>query len=272
MISCVTFETAMVAEPIGSYRVNKAHLIHWESGRGTEKDRIYREFYDEAVRRIGGFGEVEVCEHLEKVYEFSDMLRTVLSIIEAEQAEDGGTEIFINISAGSSEYTAAAVIAAMMNPGVTPFSVRTRAFTVDTPEEIRKAYYDDGDPPRPIGLTREIKDVDEIPRYHIEMPKRHLVVGLRILAGRLDANRPTSSRYMVHEFKRTGVWFRDTHLPLPDKPVQNQKEAVYYHRDFVVRWKEAGWAEDDELIRKRLRLTAEGRRVIATFHTGQAGC
>lgn len=272
MIACVTFETAMVVEPIHSYRVNKAHLIHWDSGRGTEKDRIYREFYDEVVRRIGGSGDVEVCEHVEKVYEFSDMLRTVLEIIDAESGSGRGPEIFVNISAGSSEYTAAAVIASMMNPGVTPFSVRTKSFTVDTPAEIRKAYYDDGDPPKPIGLTREIKDVDEIPKYSIEMPKRHLVVGLRLLSERLEANRPTSSRYMVHEFKRTGVWFRDTHLPIPDKPVRDQKEAVYYHRDFVTRWKEAGWVEDDELIGKRLRLTAEGRRVIATFHTGRGTC
>jgi len=76
MIACVTFETAMVVEPIHSYRVNKAHLIHWDAARATEKDRIYREFYDEVVRRIGGSGDVEVWQASFELSESQQLLCT----------------------------------------------------------------------------------------------------------------------------------------------------------------------------------------------------
>jgi hypothetical protein len=279
MIACVTFETVMITEPIVSYQTNRVHLIHWVTDLDEfskrhpgeddkikeyrEKISIYQQFYDEVKYSIeNDIENVEIHEHIAKVFDFSEMLRTVLAIIASEK----DSEIFVNISSGSSEFTAAAVIASMMNPDVRAFSVITDRFTIDTAENIRKSYYDK-DTGRPIGLTRSVRDVKEIPKYRMEMPKEHLVLGLRILSERLRNKQHTAAKYMVYSFKHAGIWFRDTGSPSPDKPEQDQTEAVYYHRDYVTPWLDSGWVEKDDIVKNRLKVLPDGQRIVDTFYT-----
>jgi len=279
MIACVTFETVMITEPIRSYQTNKVHLIHWitdiddfrrrHSGEDDriaeymEKAEIYRQFYEEVRQNIVlEIENVEICEHIAKVFDFSEMLRTVLSIMASER----DSEIFVNVSSGSSEYTAASVIASMMHPDVKAFSVITDKFTVDSAENIRKTYFD-MNTGRPIGLTKSVRDVKEIPKYRMEMPKEHLVLGLRLLSERLQNKQPTAAKYMVHALKHANIWFRETGNSTSDKPEQNQTEAVYYHRDYVSPWLENGWVEKDDIVKNRLKILPEGQRAVDTFYT-----
>ena len=113
MIACVTFETVKVAEPVDFYEANKVYLIHYQS----ENHPVYGEFYERTEKlikeRCGS--RVEIVEVVEKVWKFADMLRTVVGIIEKETSDKSREcQIFVNISAGSPEYTAAAAIGSMM--------------------------------------------------------------------------------------------------------------------------------------------------------------
>ena len=261
MIACVTFETAKITEPVAFYEANKVHLIHYT--KDPSENNVYNDFYSrvtELIREISC--SIEIVEHNETVYDFGLMLKTVLNIIQTEKSGDDDCEIYVNVSAGTSEYTAASTIASMMVPGTVPFSVNTKEFTVDK-EHIRDVYYIDGNP---VGLTKTSGEPKILPNYSIEMPDEYLVRGLRILDSRIKSKSSVSSTYMVNALKENGLWYRDTESSGDRKTSQRQVEAVYYQRDFISQWIKYGWIRKDERTGK-YRLTDSGNTVIDTFYT-----
>ncbi len=271
MVACVTFETTKVTDPVLFYEINRAHIIHYVRDPTNQSNSVYQQFYDRVKEIIEDQSPrpVDIVEHVEKVNDFSIMLKTVLQIIQSEhaQAKESGEdcEIYVNISSGGSEYAAAAAIASMMVPGTIPFSVGTKEYTVDA-EGIRKNYFI-GD--KPVGLTKTTYDPRQLPSYSIQIPEETLVRGLRILDERNSSRESVTSGKMIAALKKAGIWYRDTETSDPDrKSTQRQTEAVYYQRDFIWKWLEKGWVQKDDLNSKYI-LTNEGRNIIATFYTGQ---
>ena len=86
MIACVTFETSKVVEPALYYEVNRAHIIHYVKDPDSESGMVYDSFRRRVCERLRDESprEVELVMHNERVSDFSVMLRTVLSIIQAE--------------------------------------------------------------------------------------------------------------------------------------------------------------------------------------------
>ena len=270
MIACVTFETTKVTDPILFYEINKAHIIHYVRDPTSQSDSVYQQFYDRVKEIIEDESPrpVDIVEHIEKVTDFSLMLRTVLDIIQGEHAEASAAgedcEVYVNISSGGSEYAAAAAIASMMVPGTIPFSVGTKEYTVDA-EGIRKNYFI-GD--KPVGLTKSTYDPRQLPSYSIQIPEERLVRGLRLLDQRNTKRQSVTSGKMIAALKEADLWYRDTENGDPNrKSTQRQTEAVYYQRDFIWKWLANGWVEKDSLNSKYI-LTNEGRNIIATFYTG----
>lgn len=264
MIACVTFETSKVVNPAIYYEINRMHIIHHVKNPASEEGKIYQAFYDRVVELLGERSplDVEVVEHSDcSISSFSNMLSTVLSIIRGEMSREEGCEIYVNISSGSSEYTAASVIAAMMVPSAIPFSVGSRDFTVGT-ERIPDLYYIDG---KPVGLTKATYDPRTLPRYVIEMPEEPLVRGLRILDERNNRGLSVTSGRMVEALKRENIWYRNTDSPDAKKSNQRQIEAVYYQRDYIAKWQRNGWIEKAEYP-SRYVLTDTGRNIIETFY------
>lgn len=257
MIACVTFETAKVADPVRYYECNKVHILHYTK-KDAPKRNVYQEFYDETCRLIReqNGDSVTIEGHNGSVSNFSRVLTSILSIIESEQRM-GLCDIFINISAGSPEYSAAAAIAAMMSENVLPFSVNSKEYSISSEEEIRSAYYSNG---RPVGLTVSTYEPRAMPKYTIEKPPEHLVRALRVLNDLNEGRCRTKSTNIVPILREKGIWFREG-----GGSSGKQSDAVNYHRDFVSKWLANGWVEKDDL-RKRLILTDEGRNVIETFY------
>ena len=264
MIACVTFETTKVTEPVDFYEINKLHIIHYVRDPSSDNGRIYQSFYDRVVSIVNERSprHVDIVEHNEKVSDFSNMLRTVLSIIRSEKAENPDCDIYVNISSGTSEYAAASAIASMMVPETIPFSVGTSEYTIPT-ERIPDIYYIDGEP---VGLTKSTFDPRTLPSYSIDMPEEHLVRGLRILDEMNKEGKKTTSGKVITRLKDKNVWYRDTETSDPNKKsTQRQTEAVYYQRDFINKWLKNEWIEKDEL-RGSYILTEKGRIVIDTFY------
>lgn len=261
VISCVTFETVKISDPIRYYDATRAHLIHYiRKDLDPSRTQVYREFFDKVKENIDSNGrDVEIVEHNEVVSDFSKMLKMILWIIDTEQKK-GDCDIFVNISAGSSEYAAAATIASMMSRNVTPFTVGTKNFTISSDEDIRKMYYV-GD--TPMGLTRSTREPKVLPVYEIDRPPEHLVKGLRVLKNEIDGKRSTSSTKMGPLLVENDVWLRDVK---GGKVKKNQSFAVNYHRDFMKKWMDLGWVEKDELRKKDI-ITEKGMNVINTFYT-----
>ena len=260
VISCVTFETVKITDPVRFYDATRAHIIHYiREGLDESRARIFHDFYDRVCGIIRDSGrDVEIIEHNEVVSDFSIMLRTILSIIDSEQ-RNGDCDIYVNISAGSSEYAAAATIASMMSKGVTPFTVGTGKFTISEEEDIKRMYYVDD---VPVGLTSTTREPKILPVYVIERPPEHLVRGLRVLKEEIDRKRSTSSARMGPIFIEKGIWIRDGKVP---KDREKNSFALNYHRDFMKKWMELGWVVKDELRNKDV-ITEKGMNVLNTFY------
>ena len=266
MIACVTFETSKIVEPALYYEINKIHIIRYLRDPGSESGKMYDEFRQTVCDRLNAESprEIEIVVHNEHVSNFSDMLRTVLGLIQSEKAEagDDDCEVYVNISAGTPEYSAAATVASMMVPGVTPFSVGTKEYTVSS-EKAKEIYYIGG---KPVGLTKSTYPPRAVPVYPINIPEEHLVRGLRILHEKNVAKLSATSGTMIPALKEAGLWYRDTETNDPEKKQkQVQAEAVYYQRDFIAKWVGNGWLKKDELTKKYV-LTPDGESIINTFY------
>ncbi len=167
MICCVTFETVKVTQPIDYIKAEKIYILHF-GNPGT----VYAEFYDEVVRSLKDKGIDQVEEVNIEVYRFSILLEKLVSIMTKERVE--GNDVYVNISAGTSEFAAAATVAAMMVEGVKPFTVHVKKYTIPNEEGIRKAYFEND---KPVGNAKEVRDPVPLPVFPIEMPPRDLVWG-----------------------------------------------------------------------------------------------
>jgi hypothetical protein len=270
MIACVTFETVKVADPVDYYEANKVYLIHYTS----ENHSIYNEFYDQTVKLIQEKrgNKIEIVSIMEKVWKFSDMLRTVIGIIDRENSRcDGECEIYVNISAGSPEYSAAATIASMMYENTITFAASTEKYMVESDTEIRNSYFESrkGEDGKeisiPVGLAKSIKEPVKLQHFYIKKPDETLVRGLRIyreLSGDDRKPRRVTAPQVIERLVAAKLW---NHEPKSSKKDETSSNAVYFHREFIERWVKHKWIYKDDSS-KRYIISDEGKRILETFY------
>ncbi len=178
------------------------------------------------------------------------MLRVTYNIMFDEYSSNPNSDVFVNISAGSSEYAAASIISAMMFPTSIPFSVSTEKYHVPT------KFYLDGNVP--VGLAAEVHLPKVVTRYDIEPPDKILVLGLSVLNTLTVDYRAPKGPEVIERLKKNGIWFRKN----SSGP---RSDAVYYHRDFVKKWERVGWVYRDD-HEKRFYLTDRGKMILNTFY------
>jgi len=166
MIACVTFETTKITDPAMYYEATRVHIIH--SASDKYRDSVYWDFFDEVCEKLKKNREdIEIIDHnMVRVSDFALMLKTVLGIIEDERKDNSECDIYVNVSAGTSEYAAAAAIASMMEPGTILFSVGTAKYMVPE-DKVKEYFYREG---KPVGLTDTTKDPNRLASYFIQKP------------------------------------------------------------------------------------------------------
>ncbi|MCQ2078794.1 MAG: DUF6293 family protein, partial [archaeon] len=172
------------------------------------------------------------------------------------------TKIVINSSAGTSEFSAAAIIASMMCPNVEAFTVGTSEYTIPN-EEIERLYYRDG---RPVGLTSSVHGARTIPKFFIDRPEENQVRALRSYYGRQVSGKTLSASAVIQQLKDDELWLYEMSAS-SSKTVPKQKETMYYQRHYVDNWVRNGWIEKPQGIGK-YRLTDNGLVIINTFYVG----
>ena len=264
MIACVTFETVKITDPIKHYNTETNHLIHYSKNDKNGEKSIYQEFYDEVsniVREENIENDVEIIEHNVNVNDFPSMMKTILGIMQTEYGKCPHADIYVNISAGSADYTAAATIASMMFPESIPFSVGTREYTIKN-EDLKNAYFEND---RPVGMTKSTYPPKAIPKINIDMPNEILVRGLRILHELSLENKNVRAARIIKGLKDEGLWQREFDLETISEKNTTRYDSVYYHRDFVSKWVQNKWVYKDE-FKHRYIITEEGMRIISLFY------
>ena len=267
VLSCVSFETAMIVEPAVSYGADEIHLFHYVREPDSDKGRIYEEFYNEVCSQIRDkLPKVSIIEHAKSpVYDFQQMFRDILSTIAEIRGRPGKkdeppADILINASAGTSEFSAAAIIASMMSEGVSSFTVGTREFTIKI-DDIKNLYYKAG---KPVGLTEHTHAPHVIPNFRIDKPEENQVRALRTFYDMTQESKSISASKVIQRFKDDGIWQYKA-SPNEHKTGMKQKETMYYQRHYLGIWLDNGWVEKPAGYGK-YKLTENGIVVINTFY------
>jgi hypothetical protein len=265
VISCVSFETVYVTNPIGYYQATRAHLIRCSGEPGSDEEADNNELFEKLCEHIRD-NCPDIVEHNANVFDYSEMLRTVFSIIEYENRRPDPSDIYVNLSAGSAEYVAAATVASMMFPETVPFSMPRDDSTADS--YVTFARLECG---MPIVSTQGVGKPKPIGKYAVSIPERHLVDGLRILSEMEKKNHYPKGSEMIPLLKERGIWYRgELTEEGPEDDKRKRIDSVYYQRDFISIWADKGWVKKDKL-KKRYVLTEEGRSVVDTFYVEEVG-
>ena len=265
VISCVTFEVAKVVDPIEYYEATRVHLL------STSKDGdIYREFLDEVCKRITAYSKrTQIVKHISQkdengdydftVYDFQSVMRELLCIIQDEIGAHGenNVEIFVNISAGTSEYSAASLIASMMYHDCTlPFTVSTDEYSVSG-DMVRKVFFD-GD--TPVGQAKTCKQPKALSAYPIDKPDKDKVLALAIMKEQIEKGDSCAAR-MMQILNEKGLFDDYSKKDYNNKP--EQKDIMKYQRNYIDFWMENGWVEKQS--KRRYRITEVGEEVLSIF-------
>lgn len=264
VIACVTFEVDKIVSPVIHYEATRVHLLN--SSSGTD---VYNEFYEEVCRQITERSpKTEIVHHRSHydpdegytgftVFDFQSIMNEVLCIIESERKDcEEPPQIFVNISAGTSEYSAASLMASMMNHDVVkPFTVSAHEYAVPA-DKIREIYYRDG---RPVGQTIKCKEPRSIMSYPMERPNRERVLALAILKEQIEKG-DTCAATMMKRLNEANL-FDDYKVKYNNKP--EQKDVMRYQRNFVDLWIRDEWIE--KVSKRKTRITAEGESILRIF-------
>lgn len=264
VIACVTFEVDKIVSPVLHYEASRIHLLNSSTGND-----VYAEFYKEVCDQICQKSpKTEIIHHRSKydpdkgydgftVFDFQSVMNEVLCIIEMEKRDcSDPPQIFVNISAGTSEYSAASLMASMMHYDIVkPFTVSAKEYAV-SPDKVREVYYRDG---RPVGQTVVSREPFSITSYPIEKPDENRVLALAILKEQIDAG-DTCAATMMKRLNEAKL-FEDYDTGYNDKP--QQKDVMKYQRNFVDLWIKDGWIE--KVSKRKTRITAEGESILKVF-------
>ena len=265
VVSCVTFETSKVVDPILFYKATRVHLINYVKDEKDPDLQVYGDFCGEVMRQLRertGMDDEQMVLHRRPVYDFSSMMEVLHQVLRSEKELGlNDKDVYVNVSAGTAEYTAAATIASMMVPGVKPFTVSTRKYFVP-PDKLREIYYD-GD--RPVGMSKEVRDPSLLGIYPIEEPPEDLVRGLRVLHEMIQSKKRASQRSVIKELQLQGIWnyVHKPRRPGADNSKKEQSITMHYRRHFLEKWMEKGWVCKDE---RHLQITESGLCIINTFY------
>lgn len=255
MIACVTFETAMVVEPVGHYGPGEIFLFHYSAENDGVRGTIYKEFYEEVVRQIKDSYPGLLIHDISSfpVWNFKLMVKEISNIVSEIRNSGRDTRIVINVSSGSKEFCMAGLIVSQRCGGVDAFSVPTKEYSVSI-EAVKDIYYRDG---KPLGLTKHTYPPKDIPKFDLLVTDENLVKALRVFIELCDRPVYSTSAQIVEEMKRQGVWERG----------EGMEETMYFTRHYRSAWLEYGWIERDPKHSRRFIPTERGRMVAETFFT-----
>lgn len=291
VISCVTFDTVKITDPIEYYDATKAYLIRY-----SQKDNAYYEYYERVLEILDEGFEIDVHEYgtskikegtlnIEKkkdaekvikkkkikkllvedvnrtVYDFQEMLKVIFSIMTEERSSPfkNKNPIYVNISAGTSEFSAAALIASLMFENIIVFSVPTDEYTIKNENE--KLYYDEKG--KFIGLAKSVKDPRPINSFKVPCPDIYDILALR----KYSENSFPSATRMIKILEEDNLWRKPgEETPDPKKDALVNKK-MRFQRQFIDKWMKDGLIEREG--RGKYSLTAHGKFAIDTYYTGK---
>ncbi len=288
MVACVTGEVTMIVQPAVENNIDRIHLIHFvkEGGSATDRSEFYRRFYEETSKQLHDAG-IEVVEHSDaETYIFRRMMSEIYSIL-LDEVVSRGSHVYVNMSAGTSEYAAAAAISSMMFKGVDIFTV-SKGYddrTIDYDQLLSNAMKDG----KLVGSCTSIGSTYMVEKFPIARPDDNLLKAFKVYSVISDCGTRNSNTVVIRNLILKDIWLakgpmepgsaiKGTSVEMEDPEKgyscprsksetytkRQRGEAVQYCRLYVEKWLKNGWIEAIPNTR-RYRITGEGRTVMEVF-------
>ena len=253
VISCTTFETVKVSDPIVYYEADRAHIIYMS--RDNVRGKFYEDLVSQIKEQVSSKRKVEFFEHNSMVHKYGDMLKIVNDIIKQEKDEFGQfVDIFVNISSGSAEYAAAAMCACMMNAGVIPFTVKVTEHNIPL-EKFRELIGEDA----PFGDAKAVDKPKMVETFNLESPKEELISYLAFFAS--IENEPHTNTSIARMMAEADVW---RYSSKDGKEKAKQASAMQFRRTVLEPLLEKGWIMKGSTP-NRWVITPSGRAILDIF-------
>ena len=253
VISCTTFETVKVSDPIVYYEADRAHIIYMS--RDDERGKFYEDLIADIEEQVSAKRDVKFFPHNCKVHVYGEMLKVVNDLIKQEKEEFGTfVDIFVNISSGSAEYAAAAMCACMMNPGVIPFTVRVTEHNIPV-KKFRELIGEDA----PFGDAKAVDKPKMIETFNMEPPKEELVSYLAFFASIEDE--PHTNTSIARMMAEADIW---RYNPKDGKEKGKNASSMQFRRNVLEPLIEKGWITNGR-SKNRWTVTASGKAILDIF-------
>lgn len=242
VISCVTFDTVKIVEPVKYFRADRVYLVH-----KADKEP-YIDFLNEVISQLDQL-DIENISVLSDVNKFDVLMPDIIGILKKETGD--GNRVFVNIEAGSAIFSSAALIASMMY-GAVPFNVGTEKHMV----EDYRSYYDENG--KPVGLAKSVREPYLLPGFDLERPPEKLVRGLKIW-------NDVRSRFGNRKLKETISAMEEEGL-LTDCMERNKvthSGQMQFRRKYLLKWIERGWVNKNE--DNNYDLSTNGKMILKIF-------
>ncbi len=256
MLFCISPISKMYLEPIAHYEPDIIHVFigNREDAVSTISREIYRCSKDDIVCK-------KIVEHQVDDSNYNELLAGIIDTLNGLNQEYGkDMDVFINISSGTPEFSAAGMFASML-----PLSAI--AFKVDVQYGLQESEL--SDLAGRLNASASISEPERVTGLKNDSPDDEMVVFLRIVNDLLNETRYPKYRKMIDRLKQADAWSYD-----PDRKSGygrtslEEKEERYLKRHYIAIALENGWLERPS--DRTLRLTDSGSAYISVF--GQEVC
>jgi hypothetical protein len=251
MITCISPINRMYLDPIEYYEPDMTHVFI-----GTRDDAVSsleRSVYESSKKDIAC---KKIVEHRIDTSDYEEVLGEIIEIKKALQQEYGDDlDIYINISSGTPEFSAAGMFASMLpQPAI--------AFKVDADTRLSDDELSDI-----IGRfsgSIELSEPERVTGLRNDQPEEEMITFLTVVNDLLRKTRYPKYRTIIDALKDAGEWSYD-----PDRKsgagrtTLEEKEERYLKRHYFAIALENGWLEKPN--HSTMRLTDSGKAYISVY-------
>lgn len=251
MIFCASAVKDLYLAPVEHYGPDLVHVF--VSDRGDNVSALEREVYGNCKKEIGC---KKLVEHPIDTRDYEGILASIIEIkkeLSGTYGED--LDIFINISSGTPEFSAAAMFAAMLpEPAI--------AFRVDTESDLSKEELEDiaG---RISGSVR-VSEPARVTGLKNDDPEEEMIIFLSIVRELLRETRYPKFRTMIELLKDDDAWSYDpSRKSGRGRTSLEDREERYLKRHYIEPALKNGWLE--KLEGRRIGLTEQGMAYLSVY-------
>ena len=251
MIFCISPISRLYLDPIEYYGPDTVHAF---IGDGDDPlSELQRRIYDSSKEDIEC---KKVTEHRLDITDYDAVLGEIVDIMSQLRDRYGDDlDIFINISSGTPEFSAAGMFASML-----PLSAK--AFRVDTTSTLTAEEMS--------GIIERINDTILISEPKMvtglknDAPDEEMIVFLNIVDDLLHQTRYPKYRTIIQRLKDDDVWSYDPGRKSGyGRTSLEEKEERYLQRHYISKALENGWLERPSS--RTMRITESGKAYISVF-------